>query len=218
MIPEDTKLLFITCYSERDKQFNGISDILLELSSAPEFYRIKWQEYRQKVLDLSSCSNIENIVISGHGASERAAVTDNYGNYFTTGSVIMPPNAELFLLCCFQGKKEILKEWTDKLNIPNSRIQGCPSETETALSTLFFMHLLKYGVAVLASAFDIWCRMNQYLKPYFNSLRSLYRSTNDNPLKTLKTFTENVDLSGFDDFIEFIDIARKYPEFLKDLS
>lgn len=218
MIPKGTKLLFITCYSEEDKQFSGISDILRKLSSVQGSFRIRWQENSRRAMDLSSLSNIENIIISGHGALKRAAVTDNSGNYFAADSIITPPHAEYYLLCCFQGKKEILKQWADKLNIPMNRIRGCPSETETALSTLFFMHILKYGIEVLPSVFDTWCRMNQYLEPYFNSLRSLYRSTNGNPLKTIKTFTDNVDFSGFDEFIDFIDIAREYPEFLEGLS
>ncbi|MCD6120493.1 MAG: hypothetical protein J7K04_01490 [Spirochaetales bacterium] len=218
MIPDTTKILFITCYSEKDKQFNGISHILNILSSKKESYRIKWQDSRQEVLNLASLNSLENIIISGHGAAERPAVTDNHGFYLTAGNIIVPTRAEVYLLCCFQGRYKILKQWADTLHIPQSRITGCASETETALSTLFFMHLLKYGTDSIHYAFNIWCRMNEYLEPHFKSLRSLYKSTEGDPLKTIKIFTDNFKFSRREEFKKFIDTAREYPEFLEDLA
>ncbi len=211
MTPNDLKVLFITCYSDSDRQFKGISNILKEITENKSSYWLRW---KGGTVDLQLYGNINTVLISGHGAFKRPAVTDNLGNYFTADNIILPSKAFMYLLCCFQGRSSIIRQWADRLSLPRDRIFGCPSETETALSTIFFLHLLKNGTSVLRKSFMRWCGINQYLKPYFTRLRSIYRKTGGRPLETLKDFENIVDLSSFDDFI---GIIHEFPRFLEAL-
>ena len=224
--------LLITCFSDEDSQFSGIRKTIELLNQTQEFKWIRWNHSKNLKSPLYSKDIIFNdIIITGHGSPTHARIGDNHGNFFTPYSLKkllnnIPQEKEripcnLYLICCYQGKQHNIEQWSRESRIETRTIFSTSGETETALSTLFFLHLLddiKKGYYNSNSArkwFKQWERANRYLYPYFKIMRKIYFKNGRDPQFVIK------ELGGIlfsEELGEFTTLYYSYPQFLNNLG
>ncbi len=229
-----TASIIISCFSIGDSQFSGIEKSIKLLNKTIWFSWIK--EFTDDKFDKvhEPIPKIKNVIITGHGSSEFARVGDNNGNFFSPNSLKKlllkgfspskkennpPPN--LYLICCYQGNTSNIEEWSKKTGIEKRNIFAFPEETETALSTLFFLHLLEdinkglYTETSERKWFNLWKRANTYLYPYFDDIRRIYFENGKDPQVTIKKLGKILFRR---ELKEFTSLYYRYPQFLEGLG
>ncbi|GEM_PF-2843642 len=227
--------LFITCFSGEDRQFDGIRKALEIIShkwSLRETLRdagagvftdavslINWDSRPENSKVIRKNEKPERVLISGHGLSSEAGVGDNNGRVLRPNDLRLTGGSMLYLLCCFQGKEELLDQWSEGTGLDVSNIRGCEGETETALSTIFFMHLIDNGPDALPQTFSMWYKINNMLRDFFPYIRETYKRKNYDPMKTLKkTLSYIGPLARNPDFLRFIEPVERYSPLLANLE
>ena len=214
--------LFITCFSEKDRQFDGIRRAIELLTDSINASLLIWNS-RDSLPENSKIirknERAEDVLISGHGLSREAGVGDNNGRALKPHDLYLAEGSRLYLLCCFQGKEDLLGQWSEGTGLDVCNIMGCEGETETALSTIFFMHLIEDGLDSLPQNFSMWRKINNMLRDFFPYIRKTYKRQNYDPVKTLKkTLSRIGPLSRDPDFLRFIEPVERYPHLLANLK
>jgi hypothetical protein len=210
--PYGTRCLIVSCHDPREAQFAGIGRIAAELSGRfPGLFSLDW---RGGSLELQRRRTLAAVIVSGHGAADRARLRTPDGS-FTPGSLRLPTRAALYLLACYQGRVSLRGAWAKGTGIDPGRVHGPDGETDSSLSTCLFLHLLTEGPGCLERRFGQWLAANLYLSPHFPRLRRLYERCGGDPLATLKKLGEAVDLAPVADFI---GVCGDYPRYLRGLA
>ncbi len=220
------KTAIITCFSNNDPQFRGIRRVVNLL--------VKREPYTEiDIIDLHSAESkkltYKNIIITGHGSPDTARISDNKNRHVEPKDLKIYRDAHLFLLCCYQGKDKILNTWAEQTALPRENIFGFPGETETALSTLFFLHLLEESTRkpfnkdgkckqdiyfTIKKWFYRWEEANKWLSPYFREMRRLYIETNGSS----RLVAEKLSSILFSEKVKiFTGIYLKHPGYLDNL-
>jgi hypothetical protein len=225
-LPYGIHCLVIRCFDRRESQFTGILNISAELSRRhPGLATLHWQGgtlhwrgeargWNSDHLDLRRRRTLSTVIVSGHGSKSRARIRAA-GTYFTPGCLRLPPRARLYLPACYQGLAVLRRAWARETGIAEEQVHGHDGETESALSTCLFLHLLEESPACLERRFRQWRLCNNYLRPHFPLLRRLYERCGGDPLATLKELGETVDLAPIADFVA---VCRSYPGYLRGLA
>ena len=182
------------------------------MDRSPSLFQTMWDGsslnlVRRRVLDW--------VLISGHGAEDRARLSDGRSRSITPRSLILPSGSRLFLLGCYQGRAKIKREWAETTGVEITRVYGCAGETESVLSTLFLLNLLESGFQSVAYWFERWIEANDYLRSWFPRMRETYRRNRMDFVDSLEQIEEGVDL---DPVRDFISVGKRYPAFLSELG
>ncbi len=228
--------IVISCFSENDPQFSGINRTIKLLDKTREFKRIEWNCLKSySIYPPYLYKKIDSIIVTGHGSSEYARIGDNRGNFFTPHSLkrflaIFSQTPEektegsglrLYLICCHQGSKHNIEEWSRRSKIEKRNIFATPDETETALSTLFFLHLLEdvktqvYNKSSTGKWFNLWKNTNIYLAPHFEEMREIYLENAGNPEAVIEKLKR---ILFCEEIKEFTNLYYRYPQFLEGLG
>jgi len=210
--PYGTRCLVIACHDREEPQFSGIGRIAAELTRRAGGFAVL--EWRGGSLQLRRRRTLDAVIVSGHGAANRARLRAP-GISFTPECLQLPPRTPLFLLACYQGRPILRRAWARGAGIPAARVYGHDGETESSLSTCLFLHLLAEGLSCLEHRFEQWREANRYLQPHFARLRRLYAQCNGDPLATLSRLALEADLAPAADFIS---ICRTCPRYLRGLA
>lgn len=218
-LPCGIRCLIISCFDPGETQFGGIADIAGELARRiPRLHALRWQgktlNRRGESLNLRRRRTLSAVIVSGHGA-EYGARLQAAASDFSPGCLLLPPRARLYLLACYQGKAAQLSAWARGTGIALEQVYGHDNETESALSTCLFLHLLSEGPGSLPRRFEQWRDSNNYLRPYFPLLRRLYADCGGDPLCTLRRLGEEIDLKPVADFI---GVCHSHPGYLRGLT
>lgn len=209
--PYGTRCLVITCFDHRQPQFAGIRRLAAELARRPGLFALDW---RGGSLLLGRRRALATLLVSGHGAAGRARLNAD-GVPLTPDCLRLPPRARLYLAACYQGGPAQRRAWAEAAGLETERVRGHEGETDSALSTCLFLHLLAEGPECLGRRFEEWRRANRYLSPHFPRLRRLYAELGGDPLATLSALGAEVDLAPVADFIA---VCRDYPGYLRGLG
>ncbi|HUV08072.1 MAG TPA: hypothetical protein VMX75_10115 [Spirochaetia bacterium] len=228
-LPQEAENLLVTCFNRQDGQFRGVWEVCQMLSGRPGCCHITFKD--QNML-LSGRKNLGWVLLSGHGVRDEARVGDDRGGGITPPRLRLPPGAHLLLLCCYQGREDLRSVWARQTGAKEERVWGSSGETESALSTLYLLHLLEgerlpdndgrpdYGGQPVDDDralywFRRWIQANAYYRSHFPRARKLYRETGGDFLKTLDLLRTAVDTDRFEDFFS---PAERYMEFLDRLG
>jgi hypothetical protein len=191
-LPSGKRYMILSAISARDRQYRGILDICRELSGRGFWFHHPWEG---QTLDLSQRRDIEWVLISGHGSPHRAA----FGSQPLLPSHLrLPQRAYLLLLGCHQGRQDLRIAWSRGTGAALPRVLGCAGETESAFSTLFFLHVLAGGQPLYW--FRRWREANDRFRPYFPEARGLYKANGGRYGVTLDHFRKRGQLKGLEDF------------------
>jgi hypothetical protein len=147
-VPYGTRSLFITCADGKQKQFRGIRQILRNLAKHPASSLIDW---KGGVLDLDRRRVLVRVLVSGHGHENTAGIELSSKRELRPRDLRLPHNTKLYLMGCFQGREQLLRNWALGTGVAMDRVYGCTEETESALSTCLLLHLLE-GLADLKAS------------------------------------------------------------------
>ena len=217
--PYGIRCLIISCFDAREAQFGGITDIVGELvRRIPGLTALQWRgealDRRGESLNLRRRRTLSTVIVSGHGAENRARIQAAASD-FSPGCLRLPPRAKLYLLACYQGKAAQRSAWARGTGIALEQVYAHDEETESALSTCLFLHLLAEGPGSLPHRFEQWRDSNSYLRPHFPLLRRLYADCGGDPLLTLRRLGEEIDLKPVADFI---GVCHSQPGYLYGLT
>lgn len=215
-IPYGTRLLLVTTTAPEDRQFGGIVRACRELGGRATCHHAA---FAGQPLDLRCRRKLTWTVISGHGGQNAARVGDGLmkddARPVTPNDLSLPPASYLMLLSCHQGRNAQRALWSRGTGVPGTRVLGCTGETESALSTLFLLHILAEGPARLLYWFERWVEINELLRPHFPLARRIYQQNHGRMLDTLTSLQERVDTSRFSDFLS---LAGEYKHYLDALA
>ena len=206
-----TRYLLISCHNPEEPQFRGIREVAGELEHTKGFCHFTWTGVKQ---DLRRRRVLTWVLISGHGSADFARLGDNQNMFINDQDIQLPPRADLYLLGCYQGRSKLKKKWAQGSVIPESRVHGCPAETESALSTCLLLQLLKNGPQTMEYWYREWLNSNKLLKPHFPLLRRLYSLSAGDPVLTFNKLKGLIDM---DPVMDFVKIAMEYPRALSEL-
>jgi hypothetical protein len=206
-----TRYLLISCHNPEELQFKGIREAADRLLLTKGFSHFTWTGEQQ---DLRRRRVLTWVLISGHGSADFARLGDNQALFINRQDIRLPPGTALYLLGCYQGRSRLKKEWAEGCTIPESRVHGCPAETESGLSTCLLLQLLRHGPQTIGYWYGEWLKANRQLRPHFPLLRRLYSLSAGDPLLTFSKLKGLIDL---DPVMGFIKIALEYPQILSDL-
>jgi hypothetical protein len=218
-VPYGTRLLLITTAAPQDRQFAGILKACRELGKKKACCHLV---HRGRRLELSRRRVLSWVVVSGHGAKSAARIgpakdvfRPGSSEWLTPSDLSLPPNCRLLLLSCFQGRERQRASWSAKTGVPFERVLGCEDDTESALSTLFLLHVLADGTDRLLYWFDRWIEINNRYRPHFALARRIYQQNHGRFLDTLTALRDTVETSCFDDFLK---PASRYEGYLDALA
>ena len=200
-VPYGTSLLLITTSDSADRQFSGIQEACRDLARAPSCYHLV---YERQALDLSRRRNLRWVVISGHGSADTPRVGNGggsaVGNFLLPNDIKLPSRTYLLLLSCYQGREVLIKRWIEGTGAAADRALGSTGETESALSTLFLLHLLEQDTESILFWFAKWQEANGKFRPHFPLARRIYQQNHGSFLRTMARLGEDLDLSGLEEF------------------
>ncbi len=204
-IPYGTRYLILSCFNKNDKQFKGIKETAEKLAKAKSVYFTYWNN---KKLLLNRRRVLKYVIVTGHGDSNNAG--------FSYKNIILKPddiklntNTKLILLGCFQGEKRIKEEWINKTGAKS--VLGATGESESALTTLFFLNLLNSSLSNIENWTNKWIKANDYLRPHFINFRKIYKLKNTNFIKLVQTVTNLKPIEAF------LKVGEKYYNYLMNL-
>lgn len=209
-IPGGTASLFISCADPAQKQFAGIRRLMPLLAAAPAACFLDWPG---EVLDLTRRKSLRWVLISGHGSDEEACITGKVS--LEPADLRLPAKSLLYLLGCYQGREDLRRTWALSAGLSRQNVHGNEGETESALSTCLLLHLLEDGLDSLERWFAVWVRCNAALAPHFPAIRKLYE---ENASDALVTWQALRSLPAVQPYLDFVNIAQKYPEYLTGLA
>ena len=207
MIPYGTRDLIITCVDPNEQQFQGILKLAGKIDQQ---HNVHAQQWDGRSLNLVRRRSLKRVLVSGHGADDHPALSGP--PILRPQVLLLPSRTRLYLLACYQGRYR--PQWARGTGVPVAQILASKGETESALSTCLLLHLMQEGMASVDRWFPGWLHVNNYLQPHFPEFRRLYRHFHEQPLPTLEALSGAVDLSTVG---TFLDIIKRYPQYLTDL-
>ena len=211
-IPYGTRYLIVTCSEISDAQFRGIHQAGDLLGRSPLLLKKMWNG---EAIELNRRRVLKWVLVSGHGADEKARLSDGRNNALTPRHLSLPQRCKLYLLGCYQGKEKLRSQWALATGCDPSHVYGCRGETESALSTLFLLNILDDGLDRADYWFQRWIEVNDYLRSWFPQMRNIYRENQMNFLSSLQSIARRVDLAPIEDFIR---VGTKHPDLLSALG
>jgi hypothetical protein len=181
---------------------------------AVELPGLSYEEWRGRTLHCRWRTRLGLVLVSGHGARERAAFRSPLG-YLTPERLRLPRRARLYLLGCHQGRPELLRAWAAGTGLPEDRVRGHDGETESAISTCLLLHLLEGGLASLDAWFQAWQRCNADLQQHFPALRAAYADSGADPLRAWEKLQ---GLPALEAHRDFFGAGLRHPEYLTGLA
>jgi len=204
--------LFLGCAGPQEKQFSGLRRLMPRL--AAELPGLAYREWQGRVLRCRWRRRLGTVLVSGHGARDRAAFRSPLG-YLTPGSLSLPRGARLYLLGCHQGRPDLLRDWAAGTGLAEERVRGHDGETESAISTCLLLHLLEDGLSSLESWFGAWRRCNADLEKHFPLLRAAYADCAGDPRRAWERVC---GLPAVEAHREFFGSGLRHPEYLTGLA
>ena len=165
-----------------------------------------------EALALSRRRTLRWVIVSGHGAERTARIGDGHRRRLLPQDLELPPGVDLYLLACYQGRREIRDRWADETG---GHVHGCGGETESALSTLLLLGLLEDSPDSIRRWFLRWREANDRLRPHFPQMRRLYRAKGKDWTAALRAIRDIVDLGPFADLLA---VAARRTEILSGLG
>ncbi len=211
-IPYGTRYLIVTCSEVSDPQFRGIQQASDLLGRLPLLLKKMWNG---EAIELKRRRVLKWVLVSGHGADEKARLSDGRNNALTPRHLSLPRRCKLYLLGCYQGKENLRSQWALATGCDPSHVYGCRGETESALSTLFLLNILDDGLDRADYWFQRWIEVNDYLRSWFPQMRSIYRENRMNFLSSLQSIARRVDLEPVEDYVR---VGTKYPDLLSAMG
>jgi len=212
-VPFGTRSLFIGCSD--DKQFGGILKLLQELNGLPGSHLLDW---RGVPTDLSRRRVLQRVLISGHGSPTQAGFELGSARELRPSDLHLPGSAGLYLMGCYQGRKQQRLTWAAGTGVDSNRVWGCAGETESALSTCLLLHVLEDGAESIDRWFPLWIRGNDAFRPRFPTIREVYARRGADPLAALADLKAGGNLEAlFREFDEFLAVITRRPDYLTDL-
>jgi len=210
-VPFGTRNLFIRCSD--DKQFRGILRLLQELKRSPGSHALEWMG---AATDLSRRRVLRRVLISGHGSPNQAGFELDSAQALWPEDLRLPEQSSLYLMGCYQGRQRL--GWAMGTGVDTKRVRGCTGETESALSTCLFLHLIEDGVESIDRWFPVWIRCNDAARPFFPLIRQVYTRTGADPIAALAELKAAGNLDSlFREFQEFLAVITRRPAYLTDL-
>ena len=215
-IPHGTRLLLVTTTAV-DRQFAGIVKACREIGRKKACHHLAFQG---RSLDLRHRSALSWVVISGHGSEKAARIGTDRSKKIAERplmpeDLLLPSRCCLLLLSCYQGRKALGALWSEGTGVSRARVMGCCGETESALSTLFLLHILAEGPDGLLHWFENWVEINDRLRPHFPLARRIYQQNHGRFLDTLTALGERVDMGRYGDFLS---LTGEYGDYLDALA
>ncbi len=207
----ETRILLVSCFDLHEPPYGGMRVALGELETKPGF---AWAAWDGAPLGFRDRDNLRHVVLSGHGSETHARLGDGVSRFLYPNDVGLPPEANLYLLGCFQGREDFAPIWERETGLPARQIMGAEGETETLLSTIFLLHLAEEGFAAIGELFDAWILANRIIRPRFTEARALYAETGGDPLAVLDFLSKCLDLSPV---LPFLELARTRTDALSGL-
>jgi hypothetical protein len=213
-VPFGTRTLYIGC--GQDIQFKGIHRILRDLQQLPGSHLL---DGTGTVTDLSRRRVLRRVLISGHGRIHRAGFRLAGGRRLEPSDLLLPRFSNLYLVGCYQGGENQIRDWSSGTGVITGRIRGCSGETESALSTCLLLHLLEDGVESIERWFPVWVRCNDSFRPHFPLIRRTYDRMGADPLAALAFLKNEGNLGTLvETFGEFLGVIQRHPSYLSDLT
>jgi hypothetical protein len=203
--------LLLACADPEEKQFAGLRLLMVHLAAALPGLRCR--DWRGRRLRLR-WSLLGPVLVSGHGAADRAAFRAPRGE-LTPRGLHLPPRARLYLLGCYQGRPELRGAWAAGTGLAEDRVRGHDGETESAFSTCLLLHLLEEGWPAFDGWFSAWQRCNAELAPHFPVLRAAYSESAGDPLRAWEKVR---GLPALGPHLDFIGAGLRHPEYLTGLG
>jgi hypothetical protein len=208
-IPYGTRYLLLTCADLEDRQFRGIAEACSMLAKTDGVHHLPWNG---EPLALSRRRTLRWVVVSGHGAERTAWISDGHRRRLHPQDLELPPGVDLYLLACYQGRRDIRERWADETG---GDVHGCDGETESALSTLLLIGLLEDDPRSIHRWFGRWRQANDRLRPHFPEMRRIYRAKGKDWPTALQAIRDIVDLGPFADILA---VATRRTEILSGLG
>jgi hypothetical protein len=211
-LPYGIHTLFITCSDPGDPQFRGVFELGDLLEKKHICHHFHWNNQNQ---DLSHRRVLEWVIISGHGPVKHAYMSDGHSKRLYPSDNALPEESHLFLMGCNQGQPSNIKKWAAQTGVEEEHIYGSEGESETVLSSLFLLHLLECSFQEISHWVVRWQAANIYFRPWFSTMRKIYKSKGKDFIGTLTEVEKYVDVSPF---MDFIGVGLKYASFLSQLG
>lgn len=204
--------LLLACTDPEAKQFAGLRRLMVRLASGSRGL-VHW-DWRGQALDFRRRRSLALVLISGHGAQDRAAFRGPRGSLIPE-KLRLPRRARLYLLGCYQGRADLRKAWAAGTGLAEARVRGPEGETESAFSTCLLLHLLEDGMSTVEDWFTAWQRCNADLEEHFPLLRAAYADCTGDPLRAWERVRGLPALAPHRDFLS---AALRHPEYLTGLA
>lgn len=202
--------LLLSCADPEDRQFAGLRRLMPRLEAGiPGLACREWRGRSRRF-----GRSLGHVLISGHGAADRAAFPSPYG-CLTPEMLRLPTGASLYLLGCHQGRPELRQAWAAGTGVVEERVRGHDGETESALSTCLLLHLLEDGLPGLEGWFAAWQRCNAELAGHFPLLRAAYARCTADPLLAWEQVRA---LPAVQAHQAFLGAGLRHPEYLAGLA
>lgn len=197
----------MACAGTADRQFAGLRRAVAVLEAAGAVAVRRWDGGPLAVPpDRAPAA----LVIAGHGCEEAAGVGDGTGRRLEPAGLACPSSTRLYLLACSQGRSDLRAAWARGTGRDPRRVRGAEGETETLLSTLFVLHLVREGPPGLGRLFGQWVLANRIIRPLFIPARALYAATGGDALAVLAWLERAADLSPVRGFLRLAASSTEY--------
>jgi hypothetical protein len=206
------RALLLGCAEPGERQFRGLRRLMPRLADA--IPGLECREWMGRALRCRWRLRLGPVLVSGHGAADRAAFRGPRGE-LTPGMLRLPSGARLYLVGCYQGRPELRRAWAAGTGLVEERVRGHDGETESAISTCLFLHLLEDGLASLEDWFAAWQRCNAELEPHFPLLRAVYADCAADPLAAWERLR---GLPAVEAHRDFFGPGLRHPEYLTGLA
>jgi hypothetical protein len=206
------RALLLVCADPDERQFAGLRRLLPRLEAG--IPGLAWRQWRGRALSFRRHRRLGPVLISGHGAADRAAFRSPFG-CLTPALLRLPRGASLYLLGCHQGRAELRRAWAAGTGTAEERVRGQAGETESAFSTCLLLHLLEDGLPGLDGWFAAWQRCNAELAGHLPLLRDAYARCGADPLRAWEQLR---CLPALQAHRSFLGAGLRHPEYLSGLA
>ncbi len=211
LIPYGTRYLMVTCFDRANRQFRGVHEAARLLHQKQGVHHHHWSGRK---LGLGRRRTLVWTVVSGHGADGEARISAGSGTQLEPADLALPPESQMFLLGCYQGRESLRTRWAQATGITPEQVHGCSGETDSLLSAVFLLNLVEHGLDRTRHWFRRWAEANHYFRTWFPVARRTYEEQGADFIATLTRFAEEVDVSPYEDFLA---VGFKYPSYLSHL-
>ncbi len=202
--------LLIICCDDGEPQFRGIRAAAAELARR---YAARHLTAPLDQRDRETMADAGSIIVCGHGAPDRPRIGTRHP--LVPSAMDVGPSTTVYLLACHQGQPRLRTAWAAGCGLPRAGIKACPGETESALSTMLLVHLLRDGLEALPIRFNHWRAANTYLQPWFPRIRRAYERRGGDPVATLGDLEDVADLTRVHPFLKVVRTEPRYFQGLK---